>query len=156
MGKTSGYCYCARCIFDNHIQVSSVQHFVCTKSSILQVFLGSRCQLMYIHGCREWFGKAVAAFLFWVVMTMFQARMEKIRENCDEIVVCTATDQSTMESIVAAQQGLQNVHEIVKTVNIAVLKFWSIFISKTRKVYSHFLSKYFNMFLEKDLTIRFS
>ncbi|KAG7033658.1 hypothetical protein SDJN02_03382, partial [Cucurbita argyrosperma subsp. argyrosperma] len=82
---------------------------------------------------KEWFGKAVATFLFWVVMTMFQARMEKIRENCDEIVVCTATDQSTMESIVAAQQGLQNVHEIVKAVNIAVLKFWSIFISKTRK-----------------------
>ncbi|CAK9319728.1 unnamed protein product [Citrullus colocynthis] len=82
---------------------------------------------------KEWFGKAVAAFLSWVVMVMLQARMEKIQEKCDEIVVCTATDQTTMESIVAAQQSLQNVHEIVQTANIAVLKVWSIFISKTRK-----------------------
>lgn len=98
---------------------------------------------MYIYGCREWFGKAVAALLFWVVMVMLQARMEKIQEKCDEIVVCTASDQTTMESIVAAQQSLQNVHEIVQTANIAVLKIWSIFISKTRKVYSHFLNKIF-------------
>ena len=91
-------------------------------------------QLTYIHGCREWFGKAVAALLFWVVLVMLQARKKKIQEKCDEIVVCTASDQTTMESIVSAQQSLQNVHEIVQAANIAVLKIWSIFISKTRKV----------------------
>ncbi|XP_022154463.1 uncharacterized protein LOC111021735 [Momordica charantia] len=82
---------------------------------------------------KEWFGKAMAALLFWVVVVMLQARMEKIQDKCDEIVVCTASDQSTMETIVAAQQSLQTVHEMVKTANIAVLKIWSIFISKTRK-----------------------
>ncbi|XP_022966210.1 uncharacterized protein LOC111465949 [Cucurbita maxima] len=82
---------------------------------------------------KEWLGKAVAALLFWVVLVMLQARKKKIQEKCDEIVVCTASDQTTMESIVSAQQSLQNVHEIVQAANIAVLKIWSIFISKTRK-----------------------
>ena len=95
----------------------------------------------------------MAAFLSWVVMAMLQARMEKIQEKCNEIVVCTASDQTMMESIVAAQQSLQNVHEIVQTANIAVLKIWSIFISKTRKVCSLFLCKFFlqcvrHLFLE--------
>lgn len=73
---------------------------------------------------------------------MLQARKEKIQEKCDEIVVCTASDQTTMETIIAAQQSLQNVHEIVQTANIAMLKIWSIFISKTRKVRSYVSKKF--------------
>ncbi|KAG7027480.1 hypothetical protein SDJN02_11493, partial [Cucurbita argyrosperma subsp. argyrosperma] len=61
------------------------------------------------------------------------ATVTVLAEKCDEIVVCTASDQTTMESIVSAQQSMQNVHEIVQAANIAVLKIWSIFISKTRK-----------------------
>lgn len=110
---------------------------------------------MYIHECREWFGKAMAALLFWVVVVMLQARMEKIQDKCDEIVVCTASDQSTMETIVAAQQSLQTVHEMVKTANIAVLKIWSIFISKTRKVDLHFLTKVLYAFSRSHLIIQF-
>jgi hypothetical protein len=65
---------------------------------------------------------------------MVEARRERINERCNEIVVSTASDQSTMESIVSAQHGLQTVHQVVQATNIALLKIWSIFVSKTRKV----------------------
>ena len=65
---------------------------------------------------------------------MVEARRERINERCNEVVVSTASDQSTMESIVSAQHGLQTVHQVVQTTNIALLKIWSIFVSKTRKV----------------------
>ncbi|XP_041026191.1 uncharacterized protein LOC121266443 [Juglans microcarpa x Juglans regia] len=82
---------------------------------------------------KEWVGKAIASFLLWVVAKMFQARRKRINERCNEIVVCTASDQTTIESIVSAQHGLQTVHQLLRKANIAVLKLWSIFISKTRE-----------------------
>ncbi|KAE8099738.1 hypothetical protein FH972_017694 [Carpinus fangiana] len=82
---------------------------------------------------KEWIGKAIACFCLWVVAKMVEARRERINERCNEIVVSTASDQSTMESIVSAQHGLQTVHKVVQTTNIALLKIWSIFVSKTRK-----------------------
>lgn len=54
-----------------------------------------------------------------------------------EIVVSRsnmASDQSTLESIVSAQQGLYTVHEMMQIANIAMLKIWSILISKAEKV----------------------
>ncbi|XP_008244124.1 PREDICTED: uncharacterized protein LOC103342292 [Prunus mume] len=82
---------------------------------------------------QEWVGKAIAAFLLWLVAKMFRARLQRLDTKCNEIVVCTASDQSTMESIVSAQHGMQTVHEMVQTANVSLMKLWSIFISKARK-----------------------
>ncbi|EXC31702.1 hypothetical protein L484_008792 [Morus notabilis] len=82
---------------------------------------------------KEWVGKGTAGFLFWVVAKMISARKKRMSEKCNEIVVCKASDQSTMESMVSAQHGLRTVYELVQTANIALLKIWSIFISKARK-----------------------
>ncbi|KAF3456547.1 hypothetical protein FNV43_RR01200 [Rhamnella rubrinervis] len=82
---------------------------------------------------KEWVGKAIAAFIVWVITMMIAARKERINEKCNEIVVCTASDSTTVESIVSAQHGLQNLHEIVQMTNITLLKLWSIFISKAPK-----------------------
>ncbi|CAB4285861.1 unnamed protein product [Prunus armeniaca] len=82
---------------------------------------------------QEWVGKAIAAFLLWLVAKMFRARLQRLDTKCNEIVVCTASDQSTMESIVSAQHGMQTVHEMVQTANVSLMKLWSIFISKAHK-----------------------
>lgn len=79
-------------------------------------------------------GKAIAAFLVWVVAKMIRARQERIDEECKELVVYTASEQTTVENIVSAQQGVQTVHEMVKKANVSLLKLWSIFISKAHKV----------------------
>ncbi|KAK9951672.1 hypothetical protein M0R45_007108 [Rubus argutus] len=82
---------------------------------------------------KEWVAKAIAAFLVWVVAKMIRARQERIDEKCNELVVYTASEQTTVENIVSAQHGVRTVHEIVKKANVSVLKLWSIFISKARK-----------------------
>ncbi|KAM5550386.1 hypothetical protein ABKV19_027519 [Rosa sericea] len=82
---------------------------------------------------KEWVGKVIAAFLVWVVARMIRARQERIDEKCNELVVYTASEQTTVENIVSAQHGVQTVHEIVKKANVSVLKLWSIFISKAHK-----------------------
>ncbi|CAJ1920231.1 unnamed protein product [Sphenostylis stenocarpa] len=79
---------------------------------------------------------AFATFLIWAIKKMVQARKNKIYEKCNEIVISRsnmASDQSTMESIVSAQQGLYTVHEMMQIANIAMLKIWSILISKAEK-----------------------
>ncbi|XP_031254166.1 uncharacterized protein LOC116112118 [Pistacia vera] len=82
---------------------------------------------------KEWFGKAMAASLLYVVAKMIRARRERLPEKCNEIVVCTASDQTTMDSIVSAQYGFLTVQEMLQAANITILKIWSILISKARK-----------------------
>uniref|UniRef100_A0A7N0RB07 Uncharacterized protein n=2 Tax=Kalanchoe fedtschenkoi TaxID=63787 RepID=A0A7N0RB07_KALFE len=82
---------------------------------------------------KEWIGKALAICLLWLVWEMIKARREKVVEKCPEIVVSTASDQSTMESIVSAQRGLQTVHDLLQTVNITILKMRSIYVSRAPK-----------------------
>ncbi|GAU23982.1 hypothetical protein TSUD_327830 [Trifolium subterraneum] len=85
----------------------------------------------------EWVGKTAAAFLVWVIIKMLKAREEKLNEKCNEIVISRsnmASDQSTMDSIVSAQHGLYTVHEMMQIANIAMLKIWSILISKADKL----------------------
>lgn len=53
-----------------------------------------------------------------------------------KIVICTGSDQTAMESIVTAQQGLRSVHDMMKQTNITLLKLWSILISEAPRVYS--------------------
>ncbi|KAI4350325.1 hypothetical protein L6164_004791 [Bauhinia variegata] len=82
---------------------------------------------------KEWIGKALAVFLIWVIAKMLEARNNRVGETWDEIVVCTASDQSTMESIVSAQHGFYSAREMLKIANIAILKTWSILVSKAPK-----------------------
>ncbi|XP_008367282.2 uncharacterized protein [Malus domestica] len=82
---------------------------------------------------QEWVGKAIAAFFISLVAKMVRARRQRLDIKCNEIVVCTASDQSTIESIVSAQHGMQTVHEMVQIANVSILKLWSIYISKARK-----------------------
>ncbi|KAF7852261.1 hypothetical protein BT93_L5399 [Corymbia citriodora subsp. variegata] len=81
----------------------------------------------------EWINKAIAAGLFWLVLKMHRVRKERREYRREEIVVCTASDQSTVESIVSAQRGLQTVHDMMRRVNITLLKLQSIFLGRTRK-----------------------
>jgi hypothetical protein len=74
-----------------------------------------------------------------VIIKMLKAREKKLNEKCNEIVISRsnmASDQSTMDSIVSAQHGLYTVHEMMQIANIAMLKIWSILISKADKVIS--------------------
>ncbi|KAI6697022.1 hypothetical protein NL676_017141 [Syzygium grande] len=81
----------------------------------------------------EWINKAIAAGLFWLVLKMLHVRKERKEYQREEIVICTASDQSMVESIVSAQRGLQTVHEMVQKVNITLLKLRSIFLGRSRK-----------------------
>ncbi|KAM2890220.1 hypothetical protein COP2_008668 [Malus domestica] len=82
---------------------------------------------------QEWVGIALAALFIWLVAKMVRARLQRLDINCNEIVVCTASDQSTIESIVSAQRGMQTVQEMMQIANVSILKLWSIYISKARK-----------------------
>ncbi|KAJ6763157.1 ARGH (DUF639) [Salix purpurea] len=81
---------------------------------------------------KEWVGKAIAAGLFWLVLKMILSRLGRSQDKCNEVVVCS--DQKiTMESIVAAQFGLKNIHEMMQLSNISILKILSIIHAKARK-----------------------
>ncbi|XP_057778866.1 uncharacterized protein LOC130997543 [Salvia miltiorrhiza] len=82
---------------------------------------------------KEWAGPAISALLLWMVATMLQVRRRRIPEKHNKIVICAGSDQSAMESIVTAQQGLRTVHETMKQTNIALLKIWSILTSEAPK-----------------------
>ncbi|CAL0322810.1 unnamed protein product [Lupinus luteus] len=84
----------------------------------------------------EWVGKAIAAFLIWLVVMMLELRRKRISEKCNEIVISRSSmssDQSTMESIVSAQHGFYTLHDMLQIANIAILKIWSILTSKADK-----------------------
>ncbi|GJV12997.1 uncharacterized protein Tco_1354538 [Tanacetum coccineum] len=81
---------------------------------------------------KEWVGKALAVFLMWVVSKMIWARRHEVGKKT-KFVVCTASDQSTRESIVSAQHGLNTVYSIMQTANISILKIWSILLSNAPK-----------------------
>ncbi|KAJ8570157.1 hypothetical protein K7X08_006734 [Anisodus acutangulus] len=81
----------------------------------------------------EWVGKAIAALLLGIVAAMIWARRRRIPDKVHRIVVYTRSDQTTMESIVSAQQGLRNVYDLIQTMNIIILKIWSVLVSKAPK-----------------------
>ena len=65
---------------------------------------------------------------------MQRARSQNIKDQYNKIVICTASDQTAMESIVSAQQGLRTAHDLVQQLNIAGLKIYSILLSRAPKV----------------------
>ncbi|GER41805.1 hypothetical protein STAS_18539 [Striga asiatica] len=79
---------------------------------------------------KEWVGPAISSFLLWAVAKMLWARYERMYEKKNKVVIHTGSDQTAMESIVSAQQGLRTLHEILRETNIALLKVWSIMVSK--------------------------
>ncbi|KAL7618441.1 hypothetical protein Lser_V15G02176 [Lactuca serriola] len=81
---------------------------------------------------KELVGIAMAAFIMWVVSKMIWARKHEIGKKT-KFVVCTASDQTTMESIVSAQHGLNTVYNIMQSTNISILKIWSILLSNAPK-----------------------
>ncbi|KAL9379371.1 hypothetical protein Peur_027853 [Populus x canadensis] len=83
---------------------------------------------------KEWVGKAIAAGLLWLVLKMILARYGRSQDKCNEVVVCSGSNQkTTMESIVAAQFGLKNVYEMMQLANISILKIQSLTHAKARK-----------------------
>ncbi|XP_051132149.1 uncharacterized protein LOC127252143 [Andrographis paniculata] len=82
---------------------------------------------------KEWIGLVISAVLLWGVVKMIQARQGKIPVKQDKIVIRTGSEQTTMESIVSAQQEIKRLHEMMQQTNIALLKVWSILISKAPK-----------------------
>lgn len=103
--------------------------------------------------CREWVGKAIAALLLGMVANMFILRRRRIQSNYEKIVICTTSDQSTMESIVSAQQGLRTVHEVMQQTNIAVLKLWSILSSRSPKVRFFCLTENWGLTVKTQLNV---
>lgn len=83
---------------------------------------------------RDWVGYAIAALLLCGVGTMLWARQVRLRERYTEIVVDTSSDQSTIDSIISAQHGMNKFREMIQATNIAILKMWSILVSKAPKV----------------------
>lgn len=76
---------------------------------------------------------------------MIWARRRRIPDKVHRIVVYTGSDQSTMESIVSAQQGLRSVYDLIQTMNVTILKIWSVLVSKAPKV-RQFVVFFFNSF----------
>ncbi|KAF5199236.1 Argh [Thalictrum thalictroides] len=82
---------------------------------------------------KEWIGMAIAALLVWGVREIYQAKRVRIKDRYGEIVVCTGSDQSSVESIVSAHHGLKGVQSIVQMANISILKIQSILLSRAPK-----------------------
>ncbi|CAK9145904.1 unnamed protein product [Ilex paraguariensis] len=82
---------------------------------------------------KEWIGNAIAAFLLFMVAKMLWARYTRIGDKHDKIVICRGTGQTTMESIVSAQQGLKTLQEMVQSANITILKIRSIMVYRAPK-----------------------
>lgn len=97
-------------------------------------FSKSILELTDAYDCSEWVGKAIAALLLGIVATMIWARRRRIPDKVDRIVIYTGSDQTTMESIVSAQLGLRSVYDLIKTMNVTILKIWSVLVSKAPKV----------------------
>eukprot|EP01018_Ginkgo_biloba_P039505 Gb_15960 [translate_table: standard] len=78
----------------------------------------------------EWIGYAVSALLFMAAGFLMWVRSTDMKNKYDEIVVSTSSDQTTMESVVSAQQALNQVHSAIQATNITLLKLLSIALSK--------------------------
>lgn len=82
---------------------------------------------------REWVGKAIAAFLLWLVSKMIWARKYEVGKQT-KFVVCNNNDQTAVDSIVAAQHGINTIYNILQSVNVSLLKIRSIWLANAPKV----------------------
>ncbi|VFQ84480.1 unnamed protein product [Cuscuta campestris] len=82
---------------------------------------------------REWVGKAMAAFILWVVATMLRARQLGIANKHNKIFIYIGSNKTAVENIVSAQQGLRTAYDTIQQINVAILKLQSLFVSKAPK-----------------------
>ncbi|GJT41345.1 hypothetical protein Tco_0941210 [Tanacetum coccineum] len=80
---------------------------------------------------KEWVGQAIAGLLLWMVSKMIHARKDEVGKRT-KFTVATP-DQTTMDSIVAAQHGINTIYNIMQSVNISLLKIWSIWLANAPK-----------------------
>nr|XP_043613825.1 uncharacterized protein LOC122585767 [Erigeron canadensis] len=90
--------------------------------------LGTSLLVVY----KEWVGKAIAASLLWMVLKMIWARKDEVGKQT-KFIVPTPPDQTTMDSIVAAQHAINNTYNIMQLINISLLKVWSIWLANAPK-----------------------
>ncbi|XP_076938069.1 uncharacterized protein LOC143606049 [Bidens hawaiensis] len=90
--------------------------------------IGSSLIVVY----KEWVGQAIAGLLLWMVSKMLKAKKDEVGKRT-KFVVSPPSDLSTMDSIVAAQRGVNTIYEILQLVNVSLLKIWSIWLAKTPK-----------------------
>uniref|UniRef100_M1B5V6 Uncharacterized protein n=1 Tax=Solanum tuberosum TaxID=4113 RepID=M1B5V6_SOLTU len=102
-------------------------------TTLVVIYNKSLYELTDACDCSEWVGKAIAALLLGIVAAMIWARRRRIPDKVDRIVVYTGSDQTTMESIVSAQLGLRSVYDLIQTMNVTILKIWSVLVSKAPK-----------------------
>ncbi|XP_031124244.1 uncharacterized protein LOC116026957 [Ipomoea triloba] len=81
---------------------------------------------------KEWVGKAISAFLLWMVATMLMARRSRNPYKNNKVVVYTEP-QTTMQCIVSLQQGIRTVYDMIQCLNVIILKIWSVMVSHTPK-----------------------
>ncbi|CAH1452232.1 unnamed protein product [Lactuca virosa] len=81
---------------------------------------------------KEWVGKAIAAFLLWLVSKMIWARKYEVGKQT-KFVVCNNNDQTAVDSIVAAQHGINTIYNILQSVNVSLLKIRSIWLANAPK-----------------------
>ncbi|KAI3791645.1 hypothetical protein L2E82_05504 [Cichorium intybus] len=80
----------------------------------------------------EWVGKAIAAFLLWLVSKMIWAKKYKVGKGT-KFVVCNTNDQTAVDSIVAAQHGINTAYNVLQSVNVSLLKIRSIWLANAPK-----------------------
>ncbi|KAJ9554958.1 hypothetical protein OSB04_009572 [Centaurea solstitialis] len=81
---------------------------------------------------KEWVGLAIAAFLMCMATKLIWARQKKVGKRT-KFVVCSSPDQTTVDSIVAAQHGINTIYNILQLINVSLLKIWSIWLANAPK-----------------------
>ncbi|KAM0045409.1 hypothetical protein Hdeb2414_s0009g00303551 [Helianthus debilis subsp. tardiflorus] len=81
---------------------------------------------------KEWVGQAIAGLLLWMVSKMIKAKKDEVGKRT-KFVASAPSDLTTMDSIVAAQHGVNTIYDIVHNANVSLLKIWSIWLANAPK-----------------------
>ncbi|MFS8004592.1 hypothetical protein Hanom_Chr13g01227641 [Helianthus anomalus] len=92
------------------------------------------------HSFVRWVGQAIAGLLLWMVSKMIKAKKDEVGKRT-KFVASAPSDLTTMDSIVAAQHGVNTIYDIVHNVNVSLLKLWSIWLANAPKVSRILFSK---------------
>ncbi|XP_071728708.1 uncharacterized protein [Rutidosis leptorrhynchoides] len=95
---------------------------------VTALVLGTSLLIVY----KEWFGQAIAAFLLWMVSKMISAKKDEVGKR-SKLIVPTPPDQTTVDSIVAAQHGINTIYNVTQSVNVSLLKIWSLWLANAPK-----------------------
>ncbi|KAD0858371.1 hypothetical protein E3N88_43612 [Mikania micrantha] len=81
---------------------------------------------------KEWVGRVIAGLILWMVTQMIRARTDEVGKRT-KFVVSAPSDQTTVDNIVAANHGINTIYNLLKLVNISLLKIWSIWLANAPK-----------------------